>query len=184
MPKGIYKHTQKQIKQGIENLLKYRFDWAGIKRGSFSEKHKQKLKEAHKRIPIRNWKGGICQSKQYLSWLKNKRNRLLQKIKINGMHTFNEWEELKKQYNWICTNCGKKEPKIKLTIDHIIPISRGGLDNIGNIQPLCRRCNIKKYTKTIQYKNMAKFYNQEEEAPVAGGEEKTEEAPAEEEATE
>lgn len=93
------------------------------------------------------WKGGISKDKKYISWLKNKRNRM---PKI-GSHTWGEWQTLKAQYDWTCPNCKKSEPEINLTQDHIIPLSKGGSDNIENIQPLCRKCNFSKHTMTIKY---------------------------------
>jgi 5-methylcytosine-specific restriction endonuclease McrA len=92
------------------------------------------------------------QTKEERSWSKNKRNRFLRKIKSNfGTHSFGEWEDLKAKYNWTCPCCNEKEPEIKLTEDHIIPLSRGGSDNIENIQPLCKSCNCKKHTKIIKF---------------------------------
>lgn len=40
-----------------------------------------------------------------------------------------------------CRHCSAKSP---LTIDHIIPQSKGGSDEICNLQTLCRSCNSKK----------------------------------------
>ena len=96
-----------------------------------------------------NWKGGLCYSKKYLSWLQNKRNRFLRGI--FPKHTYKEWEELKRKFNYTCLSCEKREPEIILTEDHIIPISKEGTDEITNIQPLCKSCNSKKFNKIINY---------------------------------
>lgn len=88
------------------------------------------------------WKGGISQNKEYRSWIKNKHNRL--KVLAGGNYNWEEWEELKKKYNYSCVVCGRKEPEIKLTTDHIVPISKGGTNWISNIQPLCQGCNSRK----------------------------------------
>jgi 5-methylcytosine-specific restriction endonuclease McrA len=44
-----------------------------------------------------------------------------------------------------CQYCGFKED---LTIDHIIPRSRGGIDEWDNVVTACVRCNIRKGNRT------------------------------------
>lgn len=40
---------------------------------------------------------------------------------------------------------GKRKASLeKLTVDHKKPYSRGGTDDIDNLQCLCSKCNIKK----------------------------------------
>jgi hypothetical protein len=102
-----------------------------------------------KGITPHNYQGGISGTKEYKNFYKrqykhNKRNAW-------GSHTFGEWETLKAQYNWTCPCCSKSEPQIILTEDHIIPLSKGGSNNIENIQPLCKFCNSKKWTQIIKY---------------------------------
>lgn len=48
-----------------------------------------------------------------------------------------------------CLCCGSTE---KIQIDHILPISKGGENNIENLQPLCWKCNRAKFNKTIDYR--------------------------------
>lgn len=42
-----------------------------------------------------------------------------------------------------CEMCG--EADIPLQVDHIVPISKGGLDDISNMQLLCYECHVKKH---------------------------------------
>jgi 5-methylcytosine-specific restriction enzyme A len=50
----------------------------------------------------------------------------------------------KKCAGGICTYCGKKVPVSELTMDHVIPLSRGGVSERFNIVPACKECNNKK----------------------------------------
>ncbi len=43
--------------------------------------------------------------------------------------------------NGICAICGDSISEDNFTIDHIIPLSKGGTDDISNLQPACRACN-------------------------------------------
>ena len=44
----------------------------------------------------------------------------------------------------ICHYCGKKFPREELTLDHIVPVARGGRSTRGNLVVCCRRCNQNK----------------------------------------
>lgn len=54
-------------------------------------------------------------------------------------------KEVFKRDNYTCKECGaKKSEGATLHIDHIIPISKGGTDELSNLQTLCADCNLNK----------------------------------------
>ena len=55
-------------------------------------------------------------------------------------------KEINKLLSSLCVKCGTRE---RITLDHIIPVARGGRHSIGNLQPLCKSCNSSKSVKTI-----------------------------------
>lgn len=44
----------------------------------------------------------------------------------------------------ICHYCNKMFPPSELTMDHLIPIIRGGKSSRGNVVPACKECNSRK----------------------------------------
>jgi 5-methylcytosine-specific restriction enzyme A len=46
--------------------------------------------------------------------------------------------------NYQCQSCGKNFQETTLNIDHIIPLAKGGSNDISNLQTLCIKCNQKK----------------------------------------
>jgi len=60
-----------------------------------------------------------------------------------------EWRALCASYGHVCLACGETVP---LTPDHIVPLSKGGSNDIDNIQPLCLRCNRRKGCNIIDYR--------------------------------
>lgn len=78
-------------------------------------------------------------------------NRKALSMGAEGTFTDEQFVELCERYDNRCLRCGKVK---KLTVDHIIPLSQGGSNDISNIQPLCLSCNSKKHTQTIDYRNI------------------------------
>lgn len=61
-------------------------------------------------------------------------------------------EFIKNRDNHTCCTCGNStnaEPNLLLEIDHIIPVSKGGLTEESNLQTLCWKCNRSKSNKIM-----------------------------------
>lgn len=62
-------------------------------------------------------------------------------------------ENIKERDDYTCQYCSAsldEEPHLLLEVDHIIPVSRGGLTTEENLQTLCWRCNRSKSNKIIK----------------------------------
>jgi 5-methylcytosine-specific restriction endonuclease McrA len=75
--------------------------------------------------------------------------RRARKQEQGGSYSAQEWRELCAKYGHVCLCCGKAT---RLTPDHVVPIAKGGSNDISNIQPLCLPCNLRKSTKTTDYR--------------------------------
>jgi 5-methylcytosine-specific restriction endonuclease McrA len=53
-----------------------------------------------------------------------------------------------------CQYCAKKLPLVELTIDHVMPRSRGGKNEWDNLVACCKKCNQKKGSKTPEEASM------------------------------
>ena len=112
----------------------------------FRDSHPNYYKEWHKNNLVRERKRGRISE--------NKRRAL--KKKVGGSFTWEEWEEKKKEFGYKCAICGISEVELLnktgmgLTVDHIIPLNKSGLNLIFNIQPLCLSCNARKGDRIIK----------------------------------
>ena len=50
----------------------------------------------------------------------------------------------RKRSKGVCHHCGGKFPPRDLTMDHLMPIARGGKSTKGNLVPSCKKCNSEK----------------------------------------
>jgi 5-methylcytosine-specific restriction endonuclease McrA len=100
----------------------------------------------------------VCRSdtnRRYRQRHPDKRRALVQDRRARGLQapgrfTVQEWHGLCQAQGGRCLACGTSGP---LTADHVIPLAKGGSNGIENIQPLCRSCNSRKGTKTIDYRH-------------------------------
>jgi 5-methylcytosine-specific restriction endonuclease McrA len=63
----------------------------------------------------------------------------------------------------VCAYCGRSVSPRQLTMDHVVPIARGGRSARGNVVPSCKECNSRKKLMTPAEQLMMK--------PVAGDDE-------------
>jgi 5-methylcytosine-specific restriction endonuclease McrA len=68
--------------------------------------------------------------------------------------------ELFESYDWICAICQEKIDPLErfpsceaATIEHLIPLSRGGSHSMDNIRPAHARCNSMKGNRTLEELN-------------------------------
>ncbi len=67
--------------------------------------------------------------------------------------------------HYTCAYCGKTFAKHQLTIDHIVPVSYGGLKKWENVITACRPCNAKKGNRTPEKAGMKMHFQPKK--PVA-----------------
>lgn len=69
--------------------------------------------------------------------------------KYYGRHYLKDRFEFLKKFNFTCQYCGRKAPEVVFHIDHIIPRSKGGNNNLSNLTLACDDCNIGKGNKSL-----------------------------------
>ena len=132
-PEFLKAHKKRYRQENKEKVLAYQ--------RSYQLSHPEKIREYARRHYYKNPDRQIVHNQKRRARMDNG----------NGF-TELDWAELKRKYNYTCLCCGRREPEIKLSPDHVLPLSKGGSNSIDNIQPLCRTCNNRKYTKHIDYR--------------------------------
>jgi len=75
--------------------------------------------------------------------------RRARKMKNGGDHDaaaalMKKWRS---QKTFLCTYCRKRFPTSRLHVDHIVPVSKGGLHDPSNLCKACDTCNVAKGAK-------------------------------------
>ena len=85
-------------------------------------------------------------------------------LDLGGSLSKEQWADIKNYFNMRCAYCGEDK---KLTIEHFIPVSKGGTLSINNIIPSCGNCNSSKGNRDFNqwYKNQP-YYSKEREENI------------------
>jgi 5-methylcytosine-specific restriction endonuclease McrA len=85
---------------------------------------------------------------------KDAKRRLAINATINKI-TVSEWKKIKLLYKNKCAYCLKEFKK--LTMDHVVPLVKGGSHDKDNIVPACKSCNSSKQARD-QFEFVAKKF--------------------------
>jgi 5-methylcytosine-specific restriction endonuclease McrA len=126
------KHRETEIKRGKAHY------WANTSKQAARKRHDrltnpEKYRQRNKRYAQNN--------REQLNAKHARRRALKQNAKTYCISR----KELWRLYNSKCFYCGDKST----TMDHVIPLSRGGSHGIGNLVPSCGPCNYSKAGRTI-----------------------------------
>lgn len=109
----------------------------------------EKIREYNRRSKERNPEGLAENTRR---WQRNNPDRVREfshrrrtRKKNNGIYKITQ-RELDRLYASPCAYCGSRE---NITLDHVVPISKGGTHGVGNIVPACRFCNFSKRDRLL-----------------------------------
>jgi 5-methylcytosine-specific restriction protein A len=134
-----------------EQISEYKQSWAannsecvaGSKR-DYYERNREEVISRSKKWAEEN------AEKVKIAKAKNRRRRRAAKNSSKSHFTVEEFDALCSVYGYACLCCGVTDRILEA--DHVVPLTKGGSDDISNIQPLCGECNRRKFTAVIDYR--------------------------------
>lgn len=136
----INKPGNREMKK--QYMRKYNAGLGWIKQKEWREKNKEKCRELAKQWRIKNHDRILLMKKVY-----NFRRRKNGRVKLKTIQLVYE-DNIKKYGTLTCYLCLKPIEFGKDSIDHKIPISRGGNHNYENLEIAHLKCNYKKHLLT------------------------------------
>lgn len=77
------------------------------------------------------------------------RNRKMRMKMVEGTHTATDIKRLYEDQDGRCLYCGIGLLESEVTVDHVVPITRGGSNWSDNLVVCCKSCNSSKNNRTI-----------------------------------
>ncbi len=133
-----------------EYQRKYRKGWVA-RNPSYHKKYREEHREICKKYQEQHRE--IC-NRQRRKWYANNRHKIKawdaqRKAKLRsgrfGVLTPSDWLDILQQFGNACAYCRRPFGiRLKATMDHVLPLSLGGLHTKENVVPACRSCNSRK----------------------------------------
>jgi hypothetical protein len=143
----LSKTTKRKISETLKGENSY---WYGK---HLSEEHRQKISKNNAHLSGKNhpnYKHGLAGTKSY----KNQANSKRRAQKLNQTPVDANMSKILEIYS-ICALMNEISTNVKWEVDHIIPLSKGGLHHQDNLQILTKEANHKKHAKTTdEYKGI------------------------------
>jgi 5-methylcytosine-specific restriction endonuclease McrA len=145
------KARKKYQQEHKEQISEYKQRWAasngervaGSKRAYYERNREEVIFRSKK------WSDGNAE-KVKVAKANNRRRRRAAKNASGGHFTIEEFDALCLVYGYACLSCGATDRVLEA--DHVVPLTKGGSDEISNIQPLCGECNRRKFTAAIDFR--------------------------------
>lgn len=144
--KEYYLKNKERIKEQTKNYKKL----TGYKY-TLSEEQKEQSRDRAREWYENNKELMILRSKEWKKANTDKvnagsRNYASRRRGAEGNYSVKDFLKLKNRNLGLCYYCGDSKAN---SIDHVIPLSLGGTNYIGNILPVCDKCNSSKGGKTL-----------------------------------
>lgn len=132
-------HKEHCTQRSIEYNKKHREARLEITR-RYYQRHKDKWKKWRAENPVKAARNAQMYCKR----------RRARRLGAQGTFTFVQWMHKVAYHGWRCFYCRKRLTLESLTMDHFIPLSKGGSNWLANIKPACKSCNSSKGAKIFE----------------------------------
>jgi len=138
---NYYKNNKRKCKLRNKLWMKNNLEKVHTLQKRWRDSHKDRIKKYNKKY--------LADPKRKLPNLLHNHKRIALKKNVNfwSKEMDIQWQKKLNITKGYCPSCGKYIGGDKLTMDHIIPLSKNGIHHIDNAQPMCKSCNSSKSNK-------------------------------------